>query len=215
MHCLAQPEGLAINSTIAFPEAEIVGEPKEINGASMFFHTFGAMHAVLEYYELTQDERVRDAILRTADFAVESGQRAVGGMFRKVVAFAARYAEDRSKYVKALAEWAGDRGGLTVFQLLPANRAHWTGDTAFLRGSVPGALFYANDAAYTLGGLEAEPEPTEQQLAEMNRREQQVVAARVRLLRESWQSEYDRPEFQEYLREKPRPKKPAQEGQGK
>ena len=205
MHCLAQPDGLAVNSQIRFPEAAIVGEPRELHGGSMFFHTFGAMHAMLEYYELTHDARVKKAIIGTADYAVSEGSRAVSGMYRKVVAFAAREASDPDKYTDALRDALTRHSLRLLYQLVPAKTVHWTGPTAFLLGSVPGALFWINDAGYVLTALEAEPAPTQQLLDEMSRLEERPVTATVRFPRESWQSEYDRPEFSEYFREKPRP----------
>ena len=203
MRCLALPRGLAVNSAIAFPEVRIVGEPRELHGNSMFFHTFGAMHAMLEYAQLTGDPRVREAIVKTAGHAVSRDTNDVDGMYRKVLAFAAREAEDGEKYRAALAERLTGRDHRMLFQLAPTNRARWTGDAAF-PVSVPSALFWINDAAYALTALDREPTPTEAQLAEMERAEKQPVAGTVRPPRESWQSEYDKPEFEAYFREKPR-----------
>ena len=64
----------------------------------MFFLYFGAMHALLEYYELTHDEQLRKAIVRFASDGskgdiVDDRSSERGGPLMPL-AFAARYAED-------------------------------------------------------------------------------------------------------------------------
>jgi len=209
MHAFAQPEGVAISPDVAFPSGKLAGEAGEINGGSMFFHTFGAMHALLEYHRLTGDARLRDAIIKTADFALATN--AAGGIYRKAVAFAARHAPDGEKYRSALREWAGGGGCRYVFQMAPANRAHWSGETAFLVGNVSGGMFWANDAHYVMSALQAEPKLSESQRAQLKALEERPVQAQSRLPRGSWQSEYDRPEFADYLKKPPRPGQAEQE----
>ena len=202
MHALCPPAGIAIHTDVAFPEAKRKGEFQEINGGSMFFHTFGAMHALLEYYYLTRDPVVRTAIIATADHAMARGPKAIGGMYRKAVAFAARHADDPLPYRQALADYFGGTGWAYAFQQVTANPAHWTGDTSFLRGNVSGGLFWANDALYVLGALEQEPalkQGIEEQIRELEAR---PVTANPRLPKSSWQDEYDHPDFAEYLKDR-------------
>jgi len=202
MHCLAQPEGIDIQAPVKFPEGTAFDKPRDVNSANMFFYSFGGMHAVLEYYYLTGDERVRESLLKTAEFALAQGPGAAGGLFRKVVAFAARHAPDGERYRKALADWAAGPGFRPVFQQVTANRGHWTGETAHYVSSVPGAWFWLNDAVYTLGALEAEPELSPGTLAQIQALEDRPVTPQPRLPRGSWQSEYDRPELREYVRDR-------------
>ena len=211
MRALATPEGIAISTPVAFPEAKASGPPRGLNDGNMFFHSFGAMHALLEYWYLTRDEQVGTSIIRTADDAVKRGPAAAGDLLRKTVAFAARQAPDPTPYRQALREWcAGGTGSRYAFQQVTHNRDHWTGETSFLYGNVSGGLFWANDALYVLGALAPEPEPSPDTLRAMAEREQQPRLPRSPLPRGSWQDEYDRPEFKDYLRDRlsPAPAKP-------
>jgi hypothetical protein len=199
MHAFAQPEGVAIEPVVAFPEGQLKGKAEGLHDGNMFFHSFGAGHALLEYWYLTGDEQVRQAMLKTAEVAF---QKDPGGLLRKVVAFAARHADDGSRFRQAMAAWAAQRGHRHVFQQVTANRAHWTGETAVLVGSVPGAWFWLNDAGYFASALEREPEVTKEIEASIRPIEERPAAAAPRTPRGSWQSEYDRPEFAEYFKER-------------
>ena len=202
MHALCPPEGIAISTDVSFPEARRQGEPRDVSGASMFFHTFGAMHAVLEYYYLTQDPVVRTAIIATADHAMAAGQKAVGGMCRKAVAFAARHASDPTPYRQALSDCYAGPAWQYAFKQVTANRAHWTGDTSFLRGNVSGGLFWASDALYVLGAIDREPSLNAAIEAQMRQLEERPVTSSPRLPKGSWQDEYDHPDFADYLRDR-------------
>ena len=87
------------------------------------------------------------------------------------------------------------------FDEVSANRAQWTGPAAYLRGNVSGGLFWLSDAAYVAGALEAEPVLTPEQEKALASQEVRTPQVEPRIPRESWQTEYDRPEFEEYLRE--------------
>jgi len=164
------------------------------------------MHAMIEYHAITGDQRVRDAIVKMADHALTLAPRSgAGGMYRKAVAFAAREAAAGAPYRAALAEVLASRGYRYLFQIVSGNPVHWTGDTAFINGNVPGGLFWINDIAYMLSVLAAEPVLNQAQEGDIRRLDERVVVHRVRFPRESWQSEYDnRPDLAEYLREKGR-----------
>lgn len=203
MRVLAQPEGIAISADVAFPEAKIVGEPEDVNGGSMFFHVFGAMHAMLEYYYLTGDEVVRDSIIKTADHAIDhaSNRRGVGN-YRKAVAFAARHASDGDKYRQALRDWITGAGSGYAFEQVSHNPMHWHGPGSFLRGNVSGGLFWFQDASYVMGALAKDPELSEKKRAEFDERSAEPVIPERRIPPESWQSEFDQPEFDAYLRDR-------------
>ena len=216
MRAIARPEGLAVDTIVKFPEAVILGEPRSLHGASMFFHCFGGLHAVLEYYYLTGDERVRDSILATAEHVYDrpgtndpyagptedkSDPSSVNFTVRKVLAFAARHAPDGEKFRRVLTEWAAGDGFRYVFQQVPAKPDHWFGETSFFRGNVTAGLFWFGGAPYVLGALDSEPPLSEAQEAELAANENRPVVSPPRAPRESWQSEYDRPEFRAYFRD--------------
>jgi len=163
------------------------------------------MHALIEYYYLTGDERLRDSIIKMADAALlkpDSFNKESGGMLRKAVAFAARHAADGAKYRKSLEKMLSGGGARYAYQQVTANPAHWTGPTAFFMGGISGGLFWLSDASYVLGALDAEPAPSKSQEAEMKRLEEREPMPEPRAPRESWQSEYDKPEFKEYLKDR-------------
>lgn len=200
VHCFIVPEGIAISPPIEFPAVKLTGKPDEVNGESMFFHTFGAMHALLEYYELTRDPELKDAVIRMAGHALT--QRNSMYTYRKAIIFAARYAADPAPYRKALDDWTRSDQNYHLFDMVSATPAHWTGETAFLRPGVSGQWFWLNDALYLMAGLDREPTPTEQQLkafADLDAR-----GLPEGLARESWQAEYDRPDLADYLRDRRR-----------
>jgi len=190
VHAFIVPEGIVCNTPINVETGKRVGELRGVNGSGMFFDHFGALHALLEYYELTHDEALRDALIKMA----QNGKGA-----QKTVAFAVRYARDPEPYRKALADWVGGKGYRYAFQQVSNRPIHWAGDTAFLVGNVSGGLFWAAREGYVLSALNAEPMLSPGQLAEIKRFDERPAIPRAPTLRESWQSEYDKPEFEEYL----------------
>ena len=215
IHALAQPEGLAIETIVKFPAAAILGEPRGLHGHSMFFHNFGAGHALLEYYYLTGDERVRDSIVRTGEHILDrigtndpyawptedsSDPSIVHFTYRKILAFAGRHAPDGERFRRKLKDWVVSSGFRYAFQQVPANPAHWYGETGFLRGNVTAGMAWFADASYVMGALEFEPTLGKTQEAEMAVIEKHRIVPSSRAPRVSWQSEFDRPQFREYLR---------------
>ena len=61
--------------------------------------------------------------------------------------------------------------------------------------------FWANDAHYVLGALGREPALTKSLQAQIKALEDRPGPKESRLPRGSWQSEYDKPEFADYLRD--------------
>jgi len=202
----ATPEGLDTSPTVKFPEVERLA-PGLLHGArardgEMFFQSFGAMDALLEYYYLTGDKRLRDAIVKTADFGLETYRKGRHRGMNKIkpIAFAARHADDPAPYREALKtlEVARNIGFRYVYQQVPWNRAHWTGPTAFALGEM--AYGWLNDEAYALGALEAEPSLTEAQEKVLRDLDERPVGPEPRAPRGSWQTEYDAPEFESFIR---------------
>ena len=201
VRCFIVPEGIAISPPVQFPQATLYSKPEDINGSSMFFHTFGALHAMLEYYYLTEDVELRDAIVRMADHALSMRDRPY--TFRKALAFAALHAKNPEPYRDVIDKWARTSGYRYLYQMVSENRRHWTGPTAFLSPDVSGLLFWLNDEYYLLTLFDREPSVPQARAREMKAREQ--FGRPHRFVRGSWQSEYDRTEFKEYLRERPWP----------
>ena len=198
VHTFIVPEGIAISPSLQFsPEFKQVGKPGDVNGESMFFHTFGGMHALLEYYELTRDAALKDALIRMADHAIGQPRRTY--TFRKVIIFAAKYADDPAPYRKVLDDWITSSANYHLFNMVSDTPKHWTGETAYLRPGVSGQWFWLNDVLYLMWLLDREPEPTEKQRAAFD--DMNTHGRRGAFARESWQAEYDRPDLKAFLRD--------------
>ena len=190
--CFGTPEGLVESPHVDFPDVRLVEAKDSLNSGNMFFWTFGAGHGVIEYFELTGNQAIRDALLKTADDALANGDI---GLRRKAVAFAAHYADDPGPYRAAIADWAAKSGHRYLVQIVPHNPAHYSGPRSFLRGSVAGALFAINDLPYLMTVLEGDP-PITDEMRQADERGGTYYGEPML----SWQSEYDLPEFEEYLR---------------
>jgi hypothetical protein len=187
-------QGICESPRVRFQPLGCHGQNEDVNSGNMFFWTFGAGHGLLEYYYLTGDERLRHALLRVADHAMRVPDP---GNFRKAVIFAARHADDPTPYRRYLDAWA--RTADIMLQVVPHNALVYGGPHGMLRGSVSGSLFALNDEAYLLSALNADPALTARRWEAIRRvdREGGPGAPPPSL---DWQSDYDRPEFQEYLR---------------
>ena len=198
VHSLITPDGVLPNAKIVFPEGRREGDAGQVNDTSMFFLHFGAMHALLEYYELTRDPVLREGLIRYAEGGkgdlVEGND--VGGPLA-AVAFAARYAGDRERYRAILRQRL--TGAITrAYQQVPEDRACWTGRSAPVI-HWPIALFWLNEVGYATSALEREVEVSAEDLATIREGARYDGPTQVPVERESWQSEFDRPEFREYL----------------
>src|SRR5690606_2170523 len=67
VHLFLNPEGIYVSPNVNFPGPVAGGPPKGLNDGSMFFHAFGGMHALIEYYQLTKDPVLADALISMAD----------------------------------------------------------------------------------------------------------------------------------------------------
>ncbi len=192
--CFVVDSGLCESPQVNFPEVKCVAQTRDINDGNMFFWTFGAGHGMLEYYHLTKHQGLKNALIKTADLAIT---RRRPGNFRKAVAFAARNADDPTPYREYLEEWA--KRDRILVQVVVHNPDFYTGPRSMLQGNMPGSAFTMNDVTYIMTVLEGDPEITGSRLEEIERvdREGDKFYSVPNL---SWQSEYDKPEFEEYLR---------------
>ncbi len=187
-------EGICESPYVQFPDVKCTAQDRDVNSGNMFFWTFGAGHGVLEYYYLTGDDRVRQALIRVADHAI---QQRKPGNFLKAVIFAARHADDPAPYLRYLE--TGARSSSYALQVVPHNRLVYGGPHGMLRGSVSGSLFAMNDIPYLLSALPGDPSLSERQREELRQVDLHGVPAYQRPELD-WQSAYDRSELTEYLR---------------
>ena len=191
--CFIVPGGICESPRVDFPGVECLVQDRDINSGNMFFWTFGAGHGVLEYFYLTGQPEIAKALIRVTDHAITLDNPR---NLRKAVAFAARHADDPAPYRAYLEEWAKGEGMLV--QVVPHNPDFYAGPRGLLRGNTTGSLFTMNDVAYLLTVLDGDPALDEERRAEMERvdGEGERFYSMPGL---SWQSEYDRPELEEYL----------------
>jgi len=192
--CFIVPEGLCISPNVDFPDVVCGSQERDVNGSSMFFWVFGAAHALIDYYELTGHQGLRDAFIRVADLVM--ADRENPGVMRQAVIFAALHADDPRPYRDYLAAYATrDRA---LVQIVPHNPEFYGASRGMLRGSVAGSLFLMNSVTYLMNALDGDPALGEDSLADIARTDAEGGPPYTPSLL-SWQSEYDRPELAEYL----------------
>ncbi len=194
MSCFPVEEGISISPEIRFPEVECVSQDDR-NNASMFFWTFGGAHALLEYFYLTGHEGLRHAFIGAADHAMRQGDNP--GNLRKAVAFAALHADDPTPYREYLQSYV--HAADIMVQVVPHNPDFYGGARGMLRGSVAGSLFWLNDKLYMMAAIDGDPELDERKREQIERVDAEGGRPYTPSLL-SWQSEYDRPDLEEYLR---------------
>lgn len=208
VHQLIVPQGIAADAHIAFTDSGVHRRAAGgVNSTSMFFHNFGAMHTLLEYYQVTGDPALREGLLGMAaaiglrepasDRAARAAVRGVGWL-AKLYTFAAATAADPAPYEARIRAWMNTEGGEdALYQLVAANPRHWTGDTAFMRGLTPGTYFIANNLPILHARMEQQPEPSNSAAARMAEREEHGESnPKPRL---SWQREHDHPALRDYF----------------
>ncbi len=192
---LSLPEGIATRQVLTFPGPERRGEPIGVNSDNFMFHSFGAMYALLEYYYLTEDPQVRESLVGLGT-AIGDGDPGSLPVRLKALAFALRHSHNPEPLRKTLQEWVNFDHGRDLYQIVSKDRRHWSGDTAFLPGMVR-TLTQINSIPYLLSVLDEEPTLTEEAEKVLADREKNgEYNPKFRL---SWQDQFDRPEFDEYL----------------
>ena len=72
--CFIVPQGICISPDVRFPGVTLaVSRRERSTRESMFFWNFGGGHGLLEYYELTHDEALKEALIKMADCGLEHG----------------------------------------------------------------------------------------------------------------------------------------------
>ncbi|MCL2648722.1 MAG: hypothetical protein FWD61_17255 [Phycisphaerales bacterium] len=209
VHTLCQHEGIETSCVVIFPEGKRSDgaglEKKGLNNGDMFFQYFGAMHALLEYYELTHDETLRQSMLQ---FASKTDSDIVGGKVSPVLAqgFAARYADNKDEARKKLAECLTANKGMIAltYGAWPQDRTHWTGPSAPVT-HYPVTMFWLNAEGYVMGAFDKEPPLNPDQLKLLLQMgqyfgplEKGQPTVQIPVQRESWQNEFDDPAIKSY-----------------
>lgn len=214
LHALIDPDGFLGYGGVRFSEEEVLFEPDEREGESrglntvrMFFHNFGALHGVLEYFQATGDEDLKKSLVQSARGTFKEGDPLQRGsaFLGKLAAFGALYDEERGDFFRQLIIDDFTLPGTSsrdAFRMVSANPAHWTGETAWLSRNSPLCWFYmvALPMAMAAAGEEPELFPriwTRFHSADSEPRpEEQRLPYRPRV---SWQEGYDAAELEDYF----------------
>lgn len=188
------PEGICESPAVSFPGISVANR-SDINGGSFFFHVFGAMHVLIEYYYLTQNAELKEALVKAAEALIQKGTVKYDNML--VISFAARHADDPGPFKAFIRKWFNRELWEYAFQSITCNSKHWAGETAFIKPQVPGNWFFMNSLPYFLLAMNEEPVLDSSQHEKLQQREKYGCPASP--LPTSWQSEYDIPELEEYL----------------
>lgn len=196
VHHFTSDQGLYIRPSVRFPKITATDAPQDLNSGNMFFHTFGGMHAMLDYYRLTQDPKVRTAFLAMGQSILADKERAQsmksGTRFEPIwgaLVLMAETADDPAPYQDLLRHYTLNRGALMTYQPVTANSEHWSGLTGYLASSIPGIHFWNNWAPDVLSVLDSQELHSEELTLEMQRIEDQGNPRPPAF--PSWQSDYD------------------------
>jgi len=191
--CFIVEEGLCEAPDVDFPDVICRAQTDYINAGNMFFWLFGASHALIDYYDLTGDKALKQALLKVARVALT---RTSGCGRGAAAAFGALHAEDPAPYEQALEYW---RKSDHLLQQVAHNPAFYAGPRGFVRGGVTGGMMTMIDVPYIMLAIGNEGPVDEARWALIRQWDEQGGPFHgPRAM--SWQSEYDMPELEEYLR---------------
>ncbi|KPJ57742.1 MAG: hypothetical protein AMS15_09710 [Planctomycetes bacterium DG_23] len=111
-----------------------------------FYHYFGFLHALLDYYELTGDERLKEAFIRLAELSTE--ERSYGRRRQFLLRSIGYRLSGDEKYRQLILQ---NLQGIMDRPLVPREREDWIGPTATARavssmGFAIGGIPYAMEA---------------------------------------------------------------------
>ncbi len=202
-----EPGGLNVAPVAIFPALEKRGEPQGLNDGTMFFQTFGGMHALLEYQQLMNDAEIASAVVGMADHVLKTpdlanryrqGKSSASMVYWPALAFAARHAKEPAPYRALLEAYLHGGKWADLYQTVSRNPAHWSGPTAFLESNVSGGMFWNNWAPMIAWGLGEKELWSEAMATAFEKRE--AEGEPVAPWRPGWQTEYDaHPELHPYL----------------
>ena len=199
------PEGLYSKMAVRFPEIRLEGERKMLNSGSQWLNTFGGLHSLIEYYQLTGDAPLKDALIQMADAIIqrpiiEDKTLGEGDYSWPAVAFAALHAPNPAPYQAFLRRYIEAGGWRNAYQMVAINPAHWSGPSAFMVKTVPLAMYWENWAPYVSLALPEGDVWTPAIEKEFNTFEEKGRPDAAVEYRPSWQSEFDKiPECDAFL----------------
>ena len=208
LHTMIVPDGLW--SYADFRLVDDQGRPTDlsegVNTTRMFFHNFGAMHGVYEYYQATGDEALRAAVVRSARATLQPGDRLQHGSasLGLLAGFAALHAREDDRFRDLILADMSDPGTSSrdAFRMVSADPQHWTGETAGLSRQSPLCWFYMVNLPIIMAAAGDEPHLHDRIWARFKEDDQRQRPAEPRLPfhpRPSWQDEYDAPELSDYF----------------
>ncbi|HWL54882.1 MAG TPA: hypothetical protein VNQ90_20735 [Chthoniobacteraceae bacterium] len=202
------PKGLYVHPAVHFPDLK-VGAREGLNDGTMFFQTFGGMHALLEYQQLTKDPEIAASVIAMADSVLNDpemnakyrqGKASTGNIFWPAIAFAALHAPKPEPYRELLDALVRNGYWKATYQSVTRNPAHWSGPTAFLDRNVSGGMFWNNWAPYMVQAID-ETKLWDEAIAAAFR-QYEAEGRPETPWRTSWQSQYDNhPELRVYLQQ--------------
>lgn len=210
------PDGLYVTPQVRFPGAASIAPPQDLNSGSMFFHTFGGMHAIIEYYQITKNAKLRDAIIKMADAALKdqelvakfmTGKISSNQLYWPAIAFAARYAQEPEKYRDFIRQYVARSAWKLAYNTVTQSSRHWSGNTAGLETNVSGSWFWTNWAQYFLMTVPEDEMISPEVEAGIQARERDGFPSRR--IKESWQSELDEWKDLQFYLGRDRPWDPA------
>ncbi len=208
LHAMSLPEGFSGYADLRLNNGEVQIRDVEsgLHSTVMFFHNFGALHGVIEYYQATQDPVVREALIKSARAILAPGDSLKRGSayLGLMAGFVANHDPNPEWLLQIIDADMSGSGTSTwaTFSIVSNNPAHWTGETARLGLNVPVCWFKMVALPVVVSALPEQPSPAERVWArfkeadEVERPEQPSDPYRVRV---SWQTEYDDPIFDEYF----------------
>ncbi len=208
LHTMIVPAGFW--SYADFHQVDDRGRPTDlgdgVNTRSMFFHNFGAMHGVFEYYRATGDEALRATIVRSARATLQPGDSLQQGSASMglLAAFAAMHAEEDDRFGDLIVADMSDpgTGSRDAFRMVLPDPKHWTGETARLSRQSPVCWFYMVNLPVIMAAVGEEPELPERIWARFEAANEPHRPAERRAPfhpHPSWQDEYDAPELSDYF----------------
>lgn len=208
LHAMATPEGFSGYASLRLtPDSVTILDLQEgLNTTTMFFHNFGALNGVIEYFQATGDEVIRDALVKSARATLKPG----GGLQQSstcmalLAGFAANHDSDPAWLIDLIKSDMKDAGtgSRDAFAMVSWNPLHWTGDTAYISRQSPLCWFYMVALPVTLSSLSAEPKPPQRVFDRFEEQASQMRPEKPQspyLPRVSWQEEYDDPSLSEYF----------------
>ncbi len=145
-------EGIYISPTVAFPEGVLAGGRDNLNSGDMFFHNFGALHAIIRYHDITGHEALRKALIKMAEkMNSDSLQHLL------INSFAAKWSPEPRRF-RTRVETAVHNNYRVALSAVPEDMDDWIESKNVFLGremSQIAVTWFVNDMVYTLNVIES------------------------------------------------------------